>query len=289
MGLIEPPGQDRASSPRKPPANRQPDSQAHCPRPTVPPDRIDPARARSVSRGRPTAGEVTLTGSARPGHDSRRPPRGRYAASRRPDGRESFAMSGLGRNLRRSVRRFLAYLVLLGLFLTFRGYRSREVDQAYRLPILLHQQDARLYADDPFVRAFDGSIPHRGYLALLDAVSRPLGLSAGAGGPVRADVPGHRFWPRPPRLGGLGRSGRGDGLVAASLGAGRAGRERRDEPPVRADAAGPPDRLRARAGRRWRSRSGTGAQGVRVARRRPSDWPRWSTRRWGCNWRCSWG
>jgi hypothetical protein len=77
-----------------------------------------------------------------------------------------------------SLRRFLAYLVLLGLFLTFRGYRSREVDQAYRLPILLHQQDARLFADDPFVRSFDQLNPHRGYLALLDVASRSLGLSA---------------------------------------------------------------------------------------------------------------
>lgn len=79
---------------------------------------------------------------------------------------------------RLDLRRFVAYLMLFGLFLTVRGYRSREVDQAYRLPILLHQQDARLYADDPFVAAFGAFNPHRGYLALLDGFSRPLGLSA---------------------------------------------------------------------------------------------------------------
>ena len=114
-------------------------------------------------------------------------------------------------------RRFVASLILLGLFLTFRGYRSREGDQAYRLPILLHQQDPRLFADDPFVRAFDRFNPHRGYLALLDGSSRPLGLSAALGGPVRADVPRDRARARSARVRGLGRPGAGDGLVAASL------------------------------------------------------------------------
>ncbi|GAC1472810.1 MAG: hypothetical protein NVSMB9_20500 [Isosphaeraceae bacterium] len=74
-------------------------------------------------------------------------------------------------------RRALAFLILLGLFFTIRGYRSREGDQAYRLPLLLHRQDARLFADDPFVRAFDQFNPHRGYLALIDGLSRPFGLS----------------------------------------------------------------------------------------------------------------
>ncbi len=78
---------------------------------------------------------------------------------------------------RPDLRRFVTYLMLLGLFFTFRGYRSREVDQAYRLPILLHGRDARLYADDPFVTSFAAFNPHRGYLALVDGFSRPLGLS----------------------------------------------------------------------------------------------------------------
>jgi hypothetical protein len=68
---------------------------------------------------------------------------------------------------------------MLGLYLTLRGYHSRDSDQAYRLPILLHRQNPALFADDPFVRSFDEFNPHRGYLALLDAASRPLGLSAG--------------------------------------------------------------------------------------------------------------
>ena len=75
--------------------------------------------------------------------------------------------------------RWRVVLLILGLFLTLRGYHSRDGDQAYRLPLLLHQQDPALFADDPFVRAFDTFNPHRGYLALLDLASRPLGLSAG--------------------------------------------------------------------------------------------------------------
>ncbi len=73
----------------------------------------------------------------------------------------------------------LPYFLLLGLYLSLRGYHSFDGDQAYRLPLLLHRQDPHLYADDPFVQALDAFNPHRGSLALLDAVSRPFGLSAG--------------------------------------------------------------------------------------------------------------
>ena len=68
------------------------------------------------------------------------------------------------------------YFFLLGLYLSLRGYHSFDGDQAYRLPLLIHQQDPSLYADDPFVRSFDDFNPHRGSLALLDVVSRPVGL-----------------------------------------------------------------------------------------------------------------
>jgi len=77
-----------------------------------------------------------------------------------------------------TVPRWAAFLFLLGLYLTVRGYHSRDGDQAYRLPLLIHQQDPTRYADDPFVRAVDAFNPHRGYLTLLDMASRPLGLSA---------------------------------------------------------------------------------------------------------------
>jgi len=60
-----------------------------------------------------------------------------------------------------------------------RGYHSFDGDQAYRLPLLLHQQDPRVYAGDPFVQAFEAFNPHRGSLMVLDVVTRPLGLSAG--------------------------------------------------------------------------------------------------------------
>ncbi len=68
-------------------------------------------------------------------------------------------------------------LVLLGLSVSFQGYRSRDGDQAYRLPILLHMQDQSLYKHDSFVRAFDFFNPHQGYLRLLKAASWTMGLS----------------------------------------------------------------------------------------------------------------
>jgi hypothetical protein len=75
------------------------------------------------------------------------------------------------------LMRWVVYAVLLGLFLTVRGYRSREGDQAYRLPLLLDQKDCRLYAHDPFVRSFDRFNPHRGYLGVLNIASGQVGLS----------------------------------------------------------------------------------------------------------------
>lgn len=78
----------------------------------------------------------------------------------------------------RSPGRWAAFLILLGLYLTVRGYRSFEGDQAYRLPILIHQQDACRYDGDPFVRSFDRFNPHRGYFLLLGAAARPAGLAA---------------------------------------------------------------------------------------------------------------
>jgi hypothetical protein len=77
------------------------------------------------------------------------------------------------------LRSWVPTIVLLGAYLTVRGYHSFDGDQAYRLPLLLHRQDPGLYANDSFVRALDEFNPHRGSLALLDAVSRPLGLPAG--------------------------------------------------------------------------------------------------------------
>jgi len=79
----------------------------------------------------------------------------------------------------RHLPRWLVYLLILGLYLTLRGYHSFDGDQAYRLPLLLHRQDSRLFAGDPFVQAFDEFNPHRGSLLALDLVTRPIGLSAG--------------------------------------------------------------------------------------------------------------
>ena len=75
------------------------------------------------------------------------------------------------------MKRWLSVAIALGLYLTLRGYHSRDGDQAYRLPLLLHEQDSSAYANDPFVRALDQVNPHRGYLAILGASSRVAGLS----------------------------------------------------------------------------------------------------------------
>lgn len=72
--------------------------------------------------------------------------------------------------------RWLPVLLILGIYLTLRGYHSFDGDQAYRLPLLLHRQDPALYADDPFIRSIDEFNPHRGSLALLDVASRAVGL-----------------------------------------------------------------------------------------------------------------
>jgi hypothetical protein len=61
--------------------------------------------------------------------------------------------------------------------LTLRGYHSLDGDQSYRLPLLVHQIDPSVYADDPFVRAFDLFNPHRGSLMVLGAATRLFGLS----------------------------------------------------------------------------------------------------------------
>ncbi len=74
---------------------------------------------------------------------------------------------------------WLICALLLGIYLSVRGYHSLDGDQAYRLPLLLHRQEPRLYEDDPFVRDLDAFNPNRGSLIVLDAVTRPLGLSGG--------------------------------------------------------------------------------------------------------------
>ncbi len=74
---------------------------------------------------------------------------------------------------------WLICAILLGVYLSARGYHSFDGDQTYRLPLLLHRQDPALYADDPFVRSLDDFNPHRGSLIVLDTATRLFGLSAG--------------------------------------------------------------------------------------------------------------
>ena len=112
-----------------------------------------------------------------------------------------------------AVPRWAVYVLLFGLYLTVRGYHSRDGDQAYRLPLFLHGQDPALYAGDPFVRAFDAFNPHRGYFALIGLASWPFGLSAGLFGLFAAtfaltcagiDRLARAVWPdRGPWVGGI--------------------------------------------------------------------------------------
>src|SRR5271157_1797389 len=75
--------------------------------------------------------------------------------------------------------RWLGYCLILGLYLTLRGYHSLDGDQAYRLPLVLRRLDPAVYAADPFVRALDTFNPHRGSLLVLGWVTGLLGLTAG--------------------------------------------------------------------------------------------------------------
>ena len=78
---------------------------------------------------------------------------------------------------RPTLPRWLAFGLILGVYLTLRGYHSFDGDQAYRLPLLIDRQDPSVFGADPFVRAFDAFNPHQGYLALIDWASRPFGLA----------------------------------------------------------------------------------------------------------------
>ena len=117
----------------------------------------------------------------------------------------------------RPFPRWTHLLILLGLFLSVRGYRALEGDQAYRLPLLLRRVDATLFRYDPFVRSFDTFNPHRGALALIELAGRPLGLSTGLlvlfvltflGTGLGVDRIARAVWPR---------SGPAVGLVAFGL------------------------------------------------------------------------
>ena len=113
-----------------------------------------------------------------------------------------------------AIRLGSTLILLLGLFLTIRGYRCFEGDQAYRLPILLHQSDPSVFANDPFVAYFDLFNPHKGSQALIGSVSRPLGLAVGIAWLFFAtflltgfglDLLGRTVWPdRAPGVGMVG-------------------------------------------------------------------------------------
>ena len=68
--------------------------------------------------------------------------------------------------------------LILGVYLSVKGYDSLDGDQAYRLPPLLRQLDPTLYANDPFVRSFDAFNPHRGAFLAIGGLTRVVGLSA---------------------------------------------------------------------------------------------------------------
>ena len=149
-----------------------------------------------------------------------------------PDGRPLAALAGLS-------------AVLLGLYLTLRGYHSFDGDQAYRLPLLLHRQDPQLFADDPFVRAFDAFNPHRGSLfgpRPGDPAARAVrGAVRHLRPDLRCDVPrASTAW-----RGDLARAAGRASAWSRRPGAGRQGRQHRHQPPLRGDGPGSADRLRA--------------------------------------------
>ena len=76
------------------------------------------------------------------------------------------------------ARRAGAIAIVFGLYLSLAGYKSLEGDQAYRLPLLLRSQNRAIYRGDPFVDALEAFNPHGGYLAILDAGGRVVGLDA---------------------------------------------------------------------------------------------------------------
>ena len=107
--------------------------------------------------------------------------------------------------------------LILGAYWTIKGYHSLDGDQAYRLPLLLHQLDPRVFAADPFVRSFDAFNPHRGSLWLLGggvAARRPVD---GPDDPLRPDLRGQRPGDRPTGARGLARTRGRAGLVAVGL------------------------------------------------------------------------
>ena len=78
----------------------------------------------------------------------------------------------------RGLSPWMVGCLILGAYLTIKGYHSLDGDQAHRLPLLLHQLNPKLYANDPFVRSFDSFNPHRGSLLLLGGMTQIIGLSA---------------------------------------------------------------------------------------------------------------
>ncbi len=137
----------------------------------------------------------------------------------------------------RDLPGWLIYVVVLGVYLSLRGYHSLDGDQSYRLPLLLHQQDPSVYANDPFVRAFDAFNPHRGSLIALNMLTAPLGLSAGlllifiltfAATCMAIDRLARANWPDV----GTARWARGGGAAA-----GCQSRQHRHQSPVRGDGS----------------------------------------------------
>ena len=72
------------------------------------------------------------------------------APTERQDGRERARPIRTGPRPARLVPLDgLAFLLISGLYLTFRGYHAFDGDQAYRLPLLLHRQDPAPLCDRP--------------------------------------------------------------------------------------------------------------------------------------------
>ena len=276
------------------------------PRPTRsgPPAAPPPDGAAGRLRTSPTsrAPAASLTGSSRRSRTSFAPSKPRSRVDRNVEPRHTPSRSTRGRpgsgggsrlmadgTDRRplAVPRWAVVLVLLGAYLSLRGYHSRDGDQAYRLPLAAAQARPGALCRRPVragVRRLQPA-PRRADVARRGQPSAgPVGRP---GGPLRVDLRGDLPRPRPPRPRRLARGGHGGRPGRGRAGADGQGRQHRDQPPLRGDAARPPDRLRAGLAGAWRSRS----RGPRAASSwRPwrSGWRPWSTPPSACNWGCSW-
>ena len=134
----------------------------------------------------------------------------------------------------------LGYWLILGLYLTLRGYHSLDGDQAYRLPLLLHAQDPAAIRPRP-VRQSLRCVQSAPRLPAASGLGdRSSGSLRRAARPLRRDVPGDLPGNRPAGAGRLAGMGGFRRLGGCGPGPDGQGGEHRDQSSLRGDGSGPP-------------------------------------------------